>query len=377
MVRFHPDPIATRSGLKSLFVRLFKHTNTVLLLLLIILITKDNFNIGIGITRSSHDATAVSHSLADVSRTFSPQVNRQEIPSGRMIVMTMNRAASLKRLLTSLQDADYGDDRVDLDIWIDRMDSTAPHNANISRVARECSWKQGAKTIYTRRQPGGLYQQWMYTWDLDSPGDIAVILEDDLELSPAFYQWLKMARSKYGDDPEVGGFTLQRTVERPRRPPPFVEKGAPLLPRRSDIHMFKYRLQGSWGFAPKRETWREFLAWYEAKRRANEKPYVERHTFMKWYKNQERGRAIAKDMWTLWYIKFVDERNIFTVTPWAPYGTTLSGCWRAPGLHFGKHKYKKPDFPIFRGTVDDFEWPDTLLKLDWDGTIIDGNGTKG
>lgn len=318
----------------------------------------------------SHASTVVTHRLADATRTFSPNVERGQLPAGRLIVMTMNRANSLQRILTSLQEANYGTDRVDLDIWVDRVDSTAPSNLNVSRVIRDTSWKQGAKTVYMRRQPGGLYQQWMYTWDLDSPGDIAVILEDDLELSPAFYQWLKRAHSQYGDDPEVGAFTLQRTEIRPRKPPPRYYQGHLRIPRGTDI--FKYRLAGSWGLAPKRETWRAFLRWFEAKRRAGERPYLEDHVFTTWYKRQERGHAIARTMWTSWFIKFVDERNIFTVTPYAPNRTTLSGCWKEPGLHFGK-KSERTDFPIFQGKIDDFMWPRKLDKYDWDGTII---GTK-
>jgi len=312
----------------------------------------------------------VTHRLADVTRSFAREVNRREIPSGRIIVLTMDRASSLERLLNSLQKAHYGDDRVDLDIWIDRLDSTSPLNTNISAVSRQFSWVHGAKTIYTRRQPGGLYQQWMYTWDLDSPGDITVILEDDLELSPAFYQWLKLARSKYGNDPDVGGFTLQRSVIRTRKPPPGVYEGHLRLPRGTNI--FKYRLQGSWGFAPKREIWRQFLVWFEAKRITGEKPYVDGLITTAWYKGQERGNPIAKTMWTQWFVKFVDERDYFCVTPWAPKGTTLAGNWKEPGLHFGK-KSKKTDYSIFEGSVSEFNWPKKLVKLDWDGTIIKEN----
>lgn len=113
-----------------------------------------------------------------------------------------------------------------------------------------------------------------------------------------------------------------------------------------------------------------FLAWFEAKRRAGEEPYVDVLITTAWYKGQERGEEIAKTMWTRWFIKFVDELEYFCVAPWAPNGTTLSGNWKEPGLHFGK-KASKPDYCIFRGTVADFKWPDKLLKLEWDSTNIE------
>lgn len=316
----------------------------------------------------SYSNTHITHPLADVLRTFENEDIRMKLPSGRLIVMTMNRAESLQRLLNSIRSAYYEADRVDLDIWIDRLDSTAPLNRNISGVVTGFSWPFGAKTIYTRRQPGGLYQQWMYTWDLNSPGDVAVILEDDLEVSPAFYQWLKIARSKYGNNADVGGYTLQRSVLRPRKPPPGVYQGHLRLP--ADVTVFKYRLQGSWGFAPEREKWREFLRWFEEKRMLGEKPYVDDLITTAWYKGQERGGDIAKTMWTQWWIKFVDERNYFCVTAWPRKGTALAANWKEPGLHFAKTKNTRIDHPIYRGAKKDFIWPKKLIRLDWDGTVI-------
>lgn len=149
--------------------------------------------------------------------------------------------------------------------------------------------------------------RWMYAWDLNLPGDVAVILEHDLEVSPAFYLWLRKAHAKYGSEPDVGeGLPLNSpcsACERRHR-----------TCTRAIFACYQVQIYSStacrdlWGFAPKRETWREFLAWFEAERTAGKKPYVHGLIATPWYKGQERGAVIANTMWTHWFIKFVDER---------------------------------------------------------------------
>ncbi|WAR09655.1 hypothetical protein MAR_034731, partial [Mya arenaria] len=39
--------------------------------------------------------------------------------------------------------------------------------------------------------------------------EIAVILEDDLTVSPHFYKYLKLVHNKYDNVPEINGFSLQ------------------------------------------------------------------------------------------------------------------------------------------------------------------------
>lgn len=309
---------------------------------------------------------AAEEAIAITNRTFSKNAPSEGETVARLIVLTMDRAVPLKRLLMSAEAADYGDERVDIDIWIDRENGKAI-DFNVLKVAEQFIWSHGAKTIHLRRKNGGLYQQWIYTWKItDQTDEIAVILEDDLELSPMFYQWLKSARNTYNADPEIGAFTLQRSTLRPKLPPGGKSH---VLDLGNDVHVFKYRLLGSWGFSPVRERWVEFRTWYEKKRRQGEKPYVDGLITTRWYKQQE-VKGHAPSMWTQWWIRFVHEKGYFTVTPRLADGTTLCANWRERGMHYVSGRQGK-DFPIFRGTSDQFTWPVNPLKIDWDGSIID------
>lgn len=109
----------------------------------------------------------------------------------RIIVLTYNRANSLQRLLRSLRDAQYGkDERIDLDIWIDKPEGNKPHDKATRNVAENSGeWKYGRKRVHLRKENKGLAYQWIHSWkDSLDPGiewndggviqEKCVILED-------------------------------------------------------------------------------------------------------------------------------------------------------------------------------------------------------
>lgn len=319
-------------------------------------------------TDQSDAQSSLVSAPSDKETTHAPNFDSEEEPVARLIVITMDREDSLSRLFTSLVKANYGEDHVDLDIWIDRAKDKALEEG-VLHTCQTVDWKQGTKTIHKRATNAGLYEQWIYTWNItEETTEFAVILEDDLEVSPAFYQWLRVARAAYAQDADVGAFTLQRSTLRPKQ-----IKGVATGPLNiSDEHpVFKYRLLGTWGFAPQRDQWVEFREWFEEKRAKGEKPYVDGLVTTEWYKSQEVD-GFAPTMWSQWWIKFVDEKGYFTVTAHLPDGTTLASNWREPGMHYSKSN-PKVDFPVFQGNDEHFVMPDNPVLVDWDGRIISGN----
>ena len=73
----------------------------------------------------------------------------------RIIVLTVDRHKSLLRLLRSLENADYGGDCVDLDIWIDRAPDGSVH-VGTHLLADKLWWPFGRKTVHTHKQHVGL-----------------------------------------------------------------------------------------------------------------------------------------------------------------------------------------------------------------------------
>jgi hypothetical protein len=277
--------------------------------------------------------------------------------------------------LVSLTQVDYEGDRVDLDVWIDRASDTAIAEEAVQAsavTARECHWPHGVRTIHRREQNAGLYEQWIYSWNVtDESTEAAIILEDDLEVSPFFYIWLKRARLHYHLDPSVAAFTLQRGELRPRRPK---GSGPSNLHVNESYPVFKYKLLGTWGFAPQKAAWLDFRAWFEEMRQIGAKPYVNDLITTQWYVQQEAkaGGDYAPAMWSQWFIKFSDVKHYYTVYANLPNRTTLASNYREGGLHYvPRARSRGADFPIFRGLASSLSFPPTLVNLDWDGTEAD------
>ena len=308
------------------------------------------------------------HDNSAMTKTFHPKESRcTNSPQARLIVLTMERQASLSRLLKSAEQARYGGACIDMDIWIDKRSEDRPLHRGVIETSLSFEWPHGTKRVHMRVQPGGLTRQWIWTWDMSKNGkEFAVILEDDLELAPAWYEWLVEAQRRYGAEKDVAGFTLQRHMLR------GVWKNLPrYLSIPSNTSVFKYRWLGSWGFAPKREVWREFREWFHDTVLNEEKPYVPGLIATKWYIEQERPwLGYAPNMWTQWFVAFSERRNYFTVVPHLLDGTTICANHRERGLHF-KSKFRPgKDAPLHYGKADSFSWPQRLLKFDWNGTIL-------
>ena len=127
----------------------------------------------------------------------------------RVVVITFNRANSLKRLLDSLNKAEYAGDGVKVEIWIDRSQTGVIHEPTVD-VAKNFQFFHGSSEVIIRPVHAGLYGQWLTTWHpMLTTTEIAVILEDDITVSPYFYKYLKTAHKKYDSFPDINGYSLQ------------------------------------------------------------------------------------------------------------------------------------------------------------------------
>lgn len=266
----------------------------------------------------------------------------------RVIVLTMNRASALSRLLRSLRDAEYGTDRIELDIWIDRPEKKGIDD-NVRSVADAMKWDHGKKTIHEQPENVGLAHQWIHSWDASVSAGLqmdmeeeAVILEDDLQVSKYFWKWLKACHMAYANRPDFNGCTLQRASLCAASNCKNNLKGGNV----PDGTNFYYPLVGSWGFSPQKGHWIRFRNWYLDFVHAKKKPYVSGLTPTVWYKQFEKqGRCPGKKcMWTMYHIKYCsDHRNKYTVYLKAPKGQTLATNFQEPGLHYkGKPKMDAP-----------------------------------
>ena len=114
--------------------------------------------------------------------------------------------------------------------------------------------------------------------------------EDDLELSPFYWKWLKACHGAYGHRKDFAACSLQRAALCAADCPNL--EGGPA----SATTNFMSPLVGSWGFSPTPAHWVRYTRWAKEFEASGQKPYVEGHTPTAWYREFEKqGRCPGKN----------------------------------------------------------------------------------
>lgn len=266
-----------------------------------------------------------------------------------MNIITQNRVNSLQRLLRSLDGAFYLGDEVPISFNMDSM----VDEATLSLVG-SFNWTRGPKLIRRRVIQGGLIRAVSESWYPASDDDFGVLLEDDIEVSPYYYMWIKYALLAYHYDPQVSlpelasiSLYTPRLVEvvkeRPKwNPTEFFRNIHPNTP-------YLHQLPCSWGavFFPKQ--WREFYAYMNSRftEDAKENP-------VQIPKSRTNGWQAS---WKKFLIDMMYLRGYVSLFPNFPNQASFSTNHMEPGAHISAKdnvvKHNKEDFevPLLR---DDF-----------------------
>lgn len=292
-----------------------------------------------------------------VNKTMaSPVYSQNKSVRGMLIVMTMNRKLSLERLLKSLVDAQYDGDVVDLHIWIDLKEDNAAPDQSILQVCRMVPWIHGQKITHIHPKKAGLRGQWLDTWRLSISDEeklkkmpILVLLEDDIEVSPFFWRWLKLGHQAYANRSDIAGLSLGRLNHCPKFCPNL--NGGNVTDNSNFLHPWV----GTTGFSPTTKHWENFTNWAREyqKREAVEKPYVPGMRPTEWYKQFEKvGRCPGINcMWTqLHHYYTMNAPDRYTVRAKCAGGLALAVNHQEAGLHYANKmnadaKLLKTSFP--------------------------------
>ena len=257
--------------------------------------------------------------------------------SFRLVVLTCNRARSLGRLLRSLVGATYDGLPANLHVHQDR-DAKDELDLEVKKVVDELAWPHGSK-------------------------ELAIFLEDDLEVSRYFARWFLAAHKHFTQDESVSCFSAMRAQLRAAdlRGEGLMENTVP-----ETVRGFKYKLMGTWSFSPKARHWFFFRQWFhKVSKISNFKPTVEGIIPSTWYEEFLR-KGTQSSMWEMWYIRFMDQKQKFCVYPWVKYRKTLVANWREPGLHYSGPATM--DYPVLTEWDPSLaQWPADVLTLGWDG----------
>lgn len=171
-------------------------------------------------------------------------------PNPTIIVIGYNRPKSLTRLLGSLERAHYPEGGVRLVISLDNSGDPEP-----GYVADAFDWPHGEKRVIRRETRMGLRQHVLACGDLTEEYGDVIVLEDDLFVSPHFYEYTRRALTAYENEPRVAGISLYSHQFNQTAALPFM----PIDNGDSDVYFLQ--LAASWGQAWSRERWKEFRAW--------------------------------------------------------------------------------------------------------------------
>lgn len=171
----------------------------------------------------------------------------KEIPA--IVVIAHNRVNSLGRLLDSLKQGLYPDGcDVPLVISIDAG------TEEVKALAKSFEWKMGSLRVIEHNEALGIKNHVLKCGDLVDDYDSIIMLEDDLLVSPYFYDFTLKCLERYESDERIAGGSLfhhqlNETAKRVFRP----------LQDGNDVYFMQ--LAASWGQFWNKKQWKKFRAW--------------------------------------------------------------------------------------------------------------------
>ncbi|SJL03585.1 uncharacterized protein ARMOST_06942 [Armillaria ostoyae] len=184
------------------------------------------------------------------------------IPQVDVSIITKDRPHSLARLLSSLSNGRFYGDRLDLRINLEQSSDEATMH-----LTRNFQWTHGGVFVHHRVIHGGLLPAVVESWYPNSNHSYGLLLEDDVELSPLFYAWIKMTilRYRYGEEcnvsPQLFGVSLYQQKHIELHPDGRRQFDARALFESLKLPVsspYLSQIPCSWGAVYFPEHWREF-----------------------------------------------------------------------------------------------------------------------
>lgn len=238
-----------------------------------------------------------------------------------LVVIGYDRVPGMMRLLDSLERAYYGEEKVTLIISLDNCGNSVPEEA-----ARAFSWSHGEKIVRTFPERQGLRTHILSCGDYLETYDAIAVFEDDLVVSPAFYDFMKQAVVIYQNHPEIAGISLYSHKIN-------VNRNLPFVPQPDAYDNYFMQFAQSWGQVWMKEQWLAFKAWYE---KHMDEP-VEADNVPAFVSSW------PKSSWLKYHIKYCIDQKKYFVYPYHSFTT----CYSDAGVHC-KESNTIYQVPMFR-----------------------------
>lgn len=288
--------------------------------------------------------------------------NAEDSVRNAIVVVGYNRIASITRLLRSLSVA-YYEEQVPLIISIDRSG-----NEELYAYVKAFSWKHGNKYVIIQDERRGLKEHIYRCGDLSQYFKSVTILEDDLLVSPYFFQYVKQTVDAYGKDSNVAGISLYRNEFNGFN-------GLPLYFVNIGHDVFAYQSTSTWGETFTYDMWKQFRQWLK-QWNADFSEIDMYQTIKKWDK-----------AWSKYYEAFLVRENKYFIYPYLSVSTNNNDA----GTHvtssdvnntyqtellYGERQFVLPSFEKLV-KYDTYAQCELLKdKLGLDNVAIDLNGNR-
>ncbi|KAJ1445122.1 hypothetical protein M885DRAFT_550918 [Pelagophyceae sp. CCMP2097] len=281
-------------------------------------------------------------------------------------VIAYARLAGLERLLESLAAARYGAHNVALRVHVDfpppgASAATLAANAAAARVARRFHWPHGSSEVRLRSAHAGAALNRLEAWTPACDGDVGAFFEDDVAVSPAWFDFSTAALEAYGGRGRAAGAVAGVVLQRNWLVPACYLKEADA---RNAFQPYLSPVLGPYAHVVAGAWWRRFTAWHRTRPKGDVR--VPGNSFSNGWL---RGAHAERDLWTAYADRFAFDTGALFVYGNLPGGAALARNHAGPGLHYSGDK--GVDAAAFD---ESSEWAPRLLffperpaVLDWAG----------
>ncbi len=224
-----------------------------------------------------------------------------------LVAIGYDRPDSMKRLLDSLEKATYGSDLVPLYISIDYSGTDS-----VEKTANEFHWSHGEKSVLAHSKRLGLRNHILSCGKLLDKYDALVVFEDDIVTSNGYYNYVKQTVDAYGKDQRIAGISLYSHKWN-------VNASLPFEPEKTMDDVFLLQFAQSWGQVWLKDTWEEFVKWYE----------IHKDDSLESIRVPQFVADWPKSSWLKYHIKFCIDTNKYFVYPYE----SLTTCFTEAGEH--------------------------------------------
>lgn len=257
-----------------------------------------------------------------------------EIPENKdkiaIVTVGYNRLEGLKRLLNSIDRSHFSDNDIPLVISID-----ASGDEELYSFARNFKWNHGQKYVNIEIERLGLKNHIFQCGDLTKFFKGIILLEDDLFVSPEFYNYATASLTKYGDDDHVAGVAFYSNEFNG-----YI--GLPFHPLNIGGDSFAMQSVCTWGQMWNARMWNDFKFWLD-----------------KWdedFASFDMPEAIKQwtRAWSKYYYAYIIANDKFFIFPYVSLTTNFNdgagehGSSNSPfvqvHLQYGNKQYYFEDF---------------------------------